>query len=77
MSAQLITREIHDNTVYLATTYRGTIYTLRRSPWAWEVSTRRLALGRGNIGGVKHFDTLADVRANCKAFAGVELLDSI
>lgn len=77
MTAQLITREIHGNTVYLTTTYRGTIYTLRRSPWAWEVSTRRLALGRSKIGGVKHFDTLADVTANCKAFAGVQLLDAI
>lgn len=77
MTAQLITREIHGNTVYLTATYRGTVYTLRRSPCAWEVSTRRLALGRNNTGSVKHFETLADVKANCKAFAGVELLDAI
>lgn len=77
MTAQLITRGIHDNTVYLTTTYRGTVYTLRRGPLAWEVSTRRLALGRSNTGSVKHFDTLADVKANCKAFSGVDLLEAI
>jgi hypothetical protein len=74
---QTLTREIHNGTAYLSTEYRGTAYTLCRCQWGWEVSTRRLSLGRHNMGGVKIFKTLADVQANCKAFAGVELTEAL
>lgn len=74
---QTLTREIHNGTTYLATEYRGTAYTLRRSQWGWELSTKRLSLGRYNVGGFKRFETLADVQANCKAFAGVELTEAL
>ena len=68
-----LTREIHGGTTYLTAEYRGTAYTLRRGQWGWELSTKRLSLGRFNAGGFKRFETLGDVQANCKAFAGVDL----
>jgi hypothetical protein len=74
---QVLTREVHNGTVYLTTEYRGTEYTLRRSQWGWELSTRRLALGRFNMGGFKRFETLDAVQAGCKAFAGVDLLGAL
>lgn len=76
-TAQSLTREVHNGTVYLTAEYRGTAYTLRRSQWGWELSTKRLSLGRYNVGGFKRFDTLAEVQAKCKAFAGVELTDAL
>lgn len=76
-TAQILTREVHNGTVYLTAEYRGTAYTLRRSQWGWELSTKRLSLGRYNVGGFKRFDTLAEVQAKCKAFAGVELTDAL
>jgi len=36
----------------------------------WFVSSRRLALGRGNIGGGKYYDRVED----CKAFAALPAL---
>ena len=77
MTTQQLTREVSNGTVYLTTEYRGTAYTLRRSQWGWELSTKRLSLGRYNVGGFKRFDTLADVQANCKAFAGLELTEAL
>lgn len=76
-TAQILTREVHNGTVYLTTEYRGTAYTLRRSQWGWEVTTKRLSLGRWNTGGFKRFDTLADVQAKCKAFAAVDLVEAL
>jgi hypothetical protein len=74
---QTITRGIHNGATYLKTEYRGTSYILRRSQWGWELTTKRLALGRYNVGGRKRFQTLAEVQANCKAFAGVELTEAL
>lgn len=76
-TAQILTREVHNGTVYLTTEYRGSAYTLRRSQWGWEVTTTRLSLGRWNMGGFKRFDTLADVQAKCKAFAAVDLVEAL
>ena len=76
-AAQILTREVHNGTVYLTTEYRGTAYTPRFSQWGWELSTKRLSLGRYNVGGFKRFDTLAEVQAKCKAFAGVELTEAL
>ena len=77
MTTQQITREVANGTVYLTTEYRGTAYTLRRSQWGWELTTKRISLGRWNMGGFKRFDTLADVQAGCKAFAGVDLTEAL
>jgi len=74
---QVITRKIANDTVYLATEYRGTEYTLRRSQWGWELTTRRIALGRWNMGGFKRFATLEAVKAGCKAFAAVDLVEAL
>lgn len=73
-TAIAITREVRDGKVYLTTDHRGNRYTLSRGQWGWELWTRRLSLGSSNMGGFKRFDSLADVQAQCKAFAGVDLL---
>ena len=77
MATQQLTREVSDGTVYLTTEYRGTAYTLRRSQWGWELTTKRIALGRWNAGGFKRFATLADVQVGCKAFAGLQLANAL
>ena len=61
-----------DGSAYITATARGTEYTLMRLSNAWFVSSRRLALGRSHIGGGKHYDTLAEVAAGCKAFGTEE-----
>lgn len=57
-----------DGSPYITAVARGTQYTLMRLGDAWFVSSRRLALGRSNAGGGKHYTTLADVAKGCKAF---------
>ena len=74
---QTITTEVHNGDKYITTEYRGTSYTLRRSNWGWEVTTKRLSLGRHNFGGFKRFETFSDVQSNCKAFAGIELTEAL
>lgn len=74
---QQFTKEIANGIAYTSTNYRGTRYSLRRGQWGWELSTKRLSLGSMNFGGFKRFETLADVKAKCKAFASIELLDAI
>ncbi|CAB4151698.1 hypothetical protein UFOVP601_30 [uncultured Caudovirales phage] len=60
--------EIHDGKTYTIATYRGTEYTLTKFHDGWFVRTRRIALGRWNAGGGKHYATLAAVANGCKAF---------
>lgn len=60
--------EYHDGRAYYVATYRGTEYCLSRLCDAWFVRTQRLALGRFNAGGGKHYRTLAEVAAGCRAF---------
>jgi hypothetical protein len=74
---QTITREVQNGTTYLTAEYRGTMYTLCRGQFGWELSTRRIALGRFNAGGFKRFDTLAQAAASCKAFAEVEIFEAL
>lgn len=62
---------------YLQKTYRGTEYTLRRFRGGFELTTRRLALGRWNIGGCKFFGSLAEVQSGCRAFTGIELMAAL
>jgi hypothetical protein len=77
MQAAQITRTVANGVAYMTTEYRGTEYTLRRGSFGWELTTRRLSLGRWNMGGFKRFETLADVQANCKAFAAVDLVEAL
>ena len=72
-----ITREVHNGKTYLETTQRGIRYTLRRDQFGWLVSTQRLALGRSNIGGTVRLQTLDEVAAKYRAFAGVDLLQAL
>ena len=58
-----------DGRQYVNTTARGTAYTLSKSGDEWHVYTRRLALGRWNVGGFRAFPTLKSVAENVKAFA--------
>jgi hypothetical protein len=74
---QVLTREVANGMTYLTTEYRGTEYTLRRGEWGWELTTRRISLGRWNMGGFKRFETLEEVKAKCKAFAAVDLLEAL
>lgn len=59
---------------YISAEYRGTSYCLSRNGDGWFVSSRRLALGRWNMGGGKCYATLADVAAGCKAFGSAAVL---
>jgi len=60
---------------YFTTVARGVEYTaMRNGGDAWGVATRRLSLGRWNTGGFKHYATLAELCAGCKAFRGLEAL---
>lgn len=66
------TRTIHNGQLYVSATSRGTEYCLQRLGDGWFVSSRRLALGRHNVGSGRHFATLADVAAGCKAFGSAD-----
>jgi hypothetical protein len=54
------------------TIYRGSEYLLYMLCGEWFVAYRRLALGRGNVGGGRYYATLSDVAAGCKAFGSAE-----
>ena len=74
---QQFNKEIVNGAVYTTTVHRGTEYSLCRHHVLnrWHVRSRRLS-GSG-FGSVKVFSTMDEVKAGCKAFAGVELLDAI
>lgn len=73
-TAQLITASEIDGRTYYTATRAGVEYCAGRLGDAWYVSSRRLALGRFNTGGGKHYADLAAVAAGCKAFAGLDAL---
>jgi hypothetical protein len=62
---------------YVSTVARGVRYTLMRLGDGWFVGSHRLALGRRHIGGGKHYETLDAVRAGCKAFAALDVVDAL
>lgn len=64
----MIRRELYDGKLYLTAEHRGTDYSLGRLGDGWFVATRRQSLGRRHIGGGKHYATLAEVAAGCRAF---------
>ena len=77
MQTPPINRDILGGTAFLTAVYRGTSYCLSRDcEGGWVVSTRRIRPCR-RPGGCKWFDTLADVRAQCKAFADLEILQAV
>lgn len=70
----IITEQNIEGASYYSAVHRGVEYCAHKLGGAWFVSSRRLALGRRHIGGGKHYATLADVAASCKAFAGLDVL---
>ncbi|WNL48581.1 hypothetical protein RKE25_23145 (plasmid) [Dyella sp. BiH032] len=76
MTKNMITCSVVEGHTYYTAVSRGVEYMARQCPVTgrWQVYTNRLALGRLNTGGVKHFDTLADVSTNVKALAGLDVL---
>jgi hypothetical protein len=73
----LITASEHEGKTYYTAVARGTEYCAFECAGQWFVSSRRLALGRSNVGGGRYYATLADVAAGCKALAGLDLLLSV
>lgn len=74
-ATNLITSETIDGTTYYSATRRGVLYTAYLTSWGdWWVGSQRLALGAFHVGGGKHYKSLSDLSAKCKAFAGLELL---
>lgn len=70
---QTITQTVCEGITYYGLTYRGSSYTLRcKRGGEWELSIRRLALGRSNPGSCKYFDTLAELEKSYPAFSGIE-----
>lgn len=67
-------RSVIAGRLYLTAEYRGSEYTLMRNGDGWGVGTRRIGLGSRHVGGFKHFRTLEDVAAGCKAFGSVDAL---
>ena len=66
-----------DGRDYFTTTRNGVEYTaMRNGDGAWGVATRRLALGRFNAGGFKHFASLAELATKVRAFRGIDALVS-
>ena len=49
---QTFTRAVHDGQLYITTEFKGTEYCLHKFDGAWGVGTRRLAMGRYNVGGL-------------------------
>lgn len=56
------------------TEYRGVAYHAQMIAGRWCVLSQRLALGRGNVGTSRWFDTVAEIETNIKAFSGLAVL---
>ncbi|MDU4254494.1 hypothetical protein [Pseudomonas sp.] len=71
----MLTKTIQNGNTYYSMTHRGVAYMLRcKRDGSWELSSRRLSLGRGNVGSVKFYDTLDELERSMKAFRGVAKL---
>ena len=73
-ATQTTSTSIHNGKKYITVEYRGTEYCLMFNGESYGVATRRLALGRFNGGGYKHFASLEAVANGCKAFGGMDNL---
>jgi len=67
---------IHDGREYFTATARGVEYTASREADGWGVWSRRLALGRRNVGSFKRYASAAELAAACRAFRGLDALIS-
>lgn len=76
MTANLIQASNIEGKTYYTAIARGVEYTACESKVTnnWFVYTRRLALGRSNMGGVRYYESVEALAANCKAFAGLDVL---
>ena len=63
--------EIIDVINYVSTVYRGCKYMVYKckGDGDWCVTSRRLALGRSNVGGCRYYNTLAEVSNDRKDFS--------
>jgi hypothetical protein len=62
---------------YITAIYRSTEYCLMRNGDGWGVGIRRMRNGKFDLfsgGSFKHFDTLEEVKAKCKAFGSLDAL---
>lgn len=66
--------ELINGAPYVSAVRRGVSYCLHRHGDGWGVSSRRLALGRSNVGGFKPYATLSDVAEGCAAFGSAAAL---
>jgi len=72
MNSTIITKTEQNGSTYFETVSRGVAYCafFEKNVGEWFVSSHRLALGRGHIGGGKYFKQIAD----CKPFAALPVL---
>lgn len=71
-NSAVITKEVIEGRTYYTTVRQGVEYCayFMEAVGKWFVSTRRLALGRGHMGGGRYFEKVED----CKAFAALPVL---
>lgn len=69
-----IEQQTIEGTTYYTTVSRGTRYSLRHYKGEWELYSKRLALGRSNVGSFRFYNTLEQIEAEVKAFAGIATL---
>lgn len=70
----MISAETLDGVTYYSATRRGVEYMAFDGLSGWGVSTRRLALGRMNVGGFKYYDSVEQISATVAAFRGLDML---
>jgi len=76
LNSRAITRETLDGVSYYTATRSGVDYCAYEQKTVGKrfVSSHRAGLGPLHIGGGRYYDSLADLAANCKAFAALPAL---
>ena len=69
-----ITSTVIEDVTYYTMISRGVTYTLNKYGKQWALHSQRNALGRGNVGSYKFFNTLQEVESKLKAFVGISQL---
>lgn len=64
---------IENGKTYYSTTVRGVEYCASVLAGQWVVTSRRLALGRGNAGTARFFPTVEVLSGSVKAFSNLDL----
>lgn len=70
----IITATKIKETTYYKTTMNGVEYIASTMGDQWFTQSRRIALGRFNVGTIKYYPSLEALASNCKAFAGLDEL---